>query len=133
MYPLRNWTIILLLLFTMTNCNLNITGDCNNHVFQQIANSSKTSRIVKFDRGCGATTDNSIQLSVVNYTDSLPNETGNIFISNSKVGGYIERDTSVLASWLNDTTVLIRHDNDLEVFKKDSLVGITRIIYEVKQ
>jgi hypothetical protein len=71
-------------------------------------------------------------LSIVNHDDSLPNEAGNIFISNSKVGRYIERDTSVLASWLNDTTVFIRHDKNMEIFKKDSLVGKTRIIYEVK-
>lgn len=121
------------MLFILTNCNLNITGDCNNHVVQQIANNSKTLRIVQFDRGCGATAGSSIQLSVVNYNESLPNEAGNIFISNSKVGGYIELDTNVLASWVNDTTVLIKHDKDLEIFKKDSLVGKTRIIYEVKQ
>jgi hypothetical protein len=132
MFPFRTWPILLLLLFILTNCNLNITGDCNNHVSQQIVNKSKTFKIVKFDRGCGATTANSIQMSVVNHNDSLPNEAGNIFISNSKVGAYIERDTSVLASWLNDTTVLVKHDKDLEVFKKDSLVGRTRIIYEVK-
>jgi hypothetical protein len=130
---LRPWLSLLLLLFILTNCNLNIAGDCNNHVFQQITNNSKTFRIVKFDRGCGATTGNSIQLSVVNYNDSLPNETGNLFISNSKVGGYIERDTSVQASWLDDTTIMIRHDKDLEIFKKDSMVERTRIVYEVKQ
>ena len=133
MFPLKNRMILLLLLFILTKCNLNITGDCNNHISQQIANNSKTFKIVKFDRGCGATTANSIQLSVVIHNDSLPNEAGNIFISNSKVGGYIERDTSVLASWLNDTTVLIKYDKDLEIFKKDSLVGRTRITYEVKQ
>jgi hypothetical protein len=127
---LRIW--ILLLLATFTSCNFNITGECNNHVYQQIDNGNKTLKIVKFDRGCGATTGNSIQLSVVSYNDSLPNEAGNIFVSNSKVGMYIERDTSVQASWLNDRTILIRHDKDLEVFKKDSLVGKTRVVYEVK-
>jgi hypothetical protein len=130
---LRTWLSLLLLLFILTNCNLNIAGDCNNHVYQEINNNSKTFRIVKFDRGCGATTGNSIQLSVVSYNDSLPNETGNLFISNSKVGGYIERDTSVQASWLDDTTIMVRHDKDLEIFKKDSMVERTRIVYEVKQ
>ena len=130
---MRTWSILFLLLFILTNCNLNITGDCTNHVVQQIANNSKALRIVKFDRGCGSTDGNPIQLSVVNYNESLPNEAGNIFIANSKVGGYIERDTSVLAFWVNDTTVLIRHDKDLEIFKKDSLVGKTHFIYEVKQ
>jgi len=132
MFPLSTWAILLLLLFALTNCNMNITGNCNNHVSQQIANSGKTFRVVKFDRRCGSTTANSIQLSVVNYIDSLPNEAGNIFISNSKVGGYIEQDTSVIASWLNDTTVLIRYDEDLQLFKKDSLFGQTHIIYEIK-
>src|SRR5690349_19326661 len=101
MFPLKTLSVLLLLLLFLTNCNLNITGNCNNHVSQQIANSGNTLRIVKFDRRCGSTTANSIDLSVVNSIDSLPNEAGNIFISNSKVGGYIERDTSVLASWLN--------------------------------
>lgn len=69
---------------------------------------------------------------MIKYNDSLPNESGNIFISNSKVGMYIENDTSVQATWLNEVTILVRHDKDLEVFKKNSLVGKTHVIYQVK-
>lgn len=123
---------ILLLLVTFTRCNSNVTGDCNNHVYEQIDNSKRTFKIVKFDRGCGATTSNSIQLSVIDYNDSLRNEAGNIFIANSKVGMYIERDTSVQASWLNDSTILVRHDKDLEVFKKNSMAGKVNVVYEMK-
>ncbi len=125
--------VYLSFVFALTQCNFNVTGDCKNHIYQQIENQSKTYKIIKFDRGCGATTGNSIQLSLVSFKDSLPNQGGNLFISNSKVGGYVERDTSANASWLTDRTILIKHDKDLDIFKKATSVGTIKIVYEIKQ
>lgn len=116
----------------MTQCSCNIVGDCSNHIFKQINNSNSSYKIIKFDRECGATTGNSIQLSVIKYYDSLPNEGGNIFISNSKVGGYIEHDTSVQFSWINHAAILIRYDKDLDIYKKDSIVNNIKVIYQLK-
>ena len=119
----------MLIILTLLQFSCDITGDCNNHIYAQIKNNDNTFKILKFDRECDATTGNSIQLSLVKSTDSLPNKSGNLFISNSKVGGYIENDTSVQPSWTDDTTILIKYDKDLNIFKKDSLVYNVKIVY----
>jgi hypothetical protein len=120
------------LLLFLCKCNFSITGECNNKVYKEVYSPNKINKIVKFDRECGATVANSIQLSVISYKDTLPNESGNLFITNSKVGGYIETDTSVSVFWLNDTTVKIKYDKDLDIFKKDTAVNKIKIFYEVK-
>jgi hypothetical protein len=124
--------VLFALTYLCFSCNFNVAGDCKNHIYGEIENQARTFKIMKFGRGCGATTGNSIQLSIIRHNESLLNEAGNTFISNSKVGMYIKRDTSVQPSWINDSTVLIRLDSDLEVFKKDSMVGKVRVIYSIK-
>lgn len=110
----------------------NIAGDCENQVLLKIINNSKSHKIVKFDRGCGATTSNNIQLSVLKFSDSLSNEAGNIFISDSSEGVANEEDIGVQVYWLNDSSIKIIYPKDLQVFKKDSLVNNFKVIYETK-
>ena len=119
-----------LLAIILSKCN--IAGDCSNHLSSQISNAKGNFKIVKFDRGCGATTDNNIQLSVIKFSDSLPNESGNIFISESKVGANLDLDTSVQAHWVNDTTIIVTHDRDLGIFKKNTQVKKLTVIYQLK-
>lgn len=113
-------------IITQQSCD--ITGDCSNHVAAEIASPNQNYKIVEFDRGCGATTGNSIQLSVIKSTDSLPDDAGNIFIADSTI-----RNKCVLASWINDKTILVKHNDNLRIFKKDSLVAGFKIIYELMQ
>jgi hypothetical protein len=124
--------VILAILTLLLDFSCDITGDCNNYNYKQINNEDNTFKILKFDRGCGATTANSIQLSLINFSDSLFNEPGNLFISNSKVGGYMENDTSVQPYWKDRTTIVIKYDKDLDVFKKDTLVYNIKVVYQAK-
>lgn len=64
--------------------------------------------------------------------ESVENRERIIFIAASKVGANLDRDTSVKASWLNDFTVLIKHDKDIEIFKKDTTLEEIIIKYEIK-
>ncbi|MBK9980973.1 MAG: hypothetical protein IPP15_00880 [Saprospiraceae bacterium] len=124
--------IIYCLLFAVVLKSCNIAGDCSNRIYKEVFNSNHEFKVVKFDRGCGATTGNSIQLSILKAVDSLPNEGGNLFICNSKVGGYIERDTSVQITWLTNNEILVKYDRDQTVFKKESLIKNFQITYLVK-
>ena len=126
----KNFFLIIIIILLGYNCN--IAGDCKNHILLTIYNNSKTLKIVKFDRGCGATTSNNIQLSLLKFSDSLSNEAGNIFISDSPVGGYTDKDKSIQASWFNDNTIKITYPKELQVFKKDSIVNNFKVIYEAK-
>ena len=52
---------------------------------------------------------------------------GNAFISS----GYIE-DTVVKVSWRDRENVLITYSHKLEIFKKDSIIGGTKVFYKVE-
>jgi hypothetical protein len=99
---------------------MNITGDCKNHIYQKITSPNQKLQIVKFDRGCGATVGNSIQLSLTKLTESLPDEAGNIFIAES-LGSWDQSDSSVSIKWINDREVEVLYDSTLKIFKKEHL------------
>ncbi len=105
---------------------------CTYKIFDEIPNSKRNYRIVKFYNWCGYTTSNNINLSVLKNGESVENRERIIFIAASKVGANLDRDTSVKASWLNDFTVLIKHDKDIEIFKKDTTLEEIIIKYEIK-
>jgi hypothetical protein len=108
----------------LTNCNLDM---CDNDIYQRLDSKWGTYKIVKFSRGCGATTGSSIQISVLTYNKELPNEAGNAFISNGSIV-----DTTVKAAWLNDTAIVITYSKELTIFKNDSTVGGIKIYYNVQ-
>ena len=109
----------------------NLTGDGENEIYQRILNIDKTQTIIKFDRDCGATVGNSVHVSVMYASDSVNNESGNIFIAGMK-GSWDESDTTVVISWIDNNSILIKYDKNLTVFKKDSMINDTNVIYQVK-
>ncbi len=122
-----NKTVVLFLILSITTqYSCNITEGCDNQIYARINSGDNKLKVIKFGRDCGATTKISIQLSLIKFTDSLPNETGNIFICDS------QNDTSVRALWVNTSTILVSYDKDLKIFKKDSLVNNIKILYSTK-
>jgi hypothetical protein len=106
--------------FLFMGC-FNIAGTCGNTIEQEIISPDKHYKLVKFDRDCGATTSNSVQISVIGVNEKLENIAGNIFIADSD---------SVEMKWLSKTDILIRHRDSLQVFtKRDRIEGFT-IHYE---
>ena len=114
-------TLLLIIILIRFFYSCNITGDCNNYIHQVIDNPSRTHKLVIFDRGCGATTNGSIQISLLPISDSLSNDEGNVFISNPT--------GAVIPSWVNDKTILIKYDTTVSIFKQDSIVKEFKIIY----
>lgn len=103
---------------------------CANNPLAEYFNRTKSHKIIKFDRDCGATTANSIQLSVIPVEEDLENTGGNIFVAGSISGADLKNDKSVLVSWLNDHTIKVKYDSRLKIFKKESAKGKIKIIYE---
>ena len=87
---------------------------------------------MKFFNWCGYTASNNINLSVLKNSDSVENRERIIFTSESKLGSKLDHDTTVKVSWLNDSTVLIQYDRDLQIFKKELILEEIRIKYETK-
>lgn len=73
-------------------------GDiCGNEVYSEALSPDKKYKVVVFQRDCGATTGFSTQISIIDSTDDLKNESGNIYI----IDGHPE-DASLETNWLSN-------------------------------
>src|SRR5947207_7799516 len=110
-----NLLLIVFLFSILTNCS----GKCTYKVFDEVQNSQKSLTIVKYFSWCGFTSSNNLNLSVLRKNDELTNAARVVFVAVSKVQDKLDRDTTIKYSWINDTTVLITHSRDLQVFRKE--------------
>jgi hypothetical protein len=111
-----SWALTLL-----TRCNL---ISCENEIIEEIKNSNKGYKAVVFKRDCGATTQSSTQISIIPISQILPNEGGNVFVTESG---------NLSAEWTNDTTLLIKYTDHERIFKQDSAYLKIRIMYQKVQ
>lgn len=118
--------ISLLPVFTMCS------GECKYKIFKEIPNSKKNYRVVKFFNWCGYTASNNINLSLLKNSDSVENRERMIFVSESILGSKLAGDTTVETSWLNDSTVLIEYNRNLQIFKKELILEGINITYRTK-
>ena len=103
---------------------------CTNDILAEYRNPSRIYKVIAFDRGCGATTASSIQLSVIPIEEDLENTSGNIFIASSISGNDLKNDRTIMVSWLNDSTIKVKCDSRLNIFKKENKNGKFNIVYE---
>jgi len=122
------WVIGSVLLFALARCS----NKCTYKVFDTVSNAAQTFRIVKYYNWCGYTTSNNINVSVLRNTDSISNEARVVFVAASGVGDQLDRDTTVTFSWVNDSTVMIRHNKGLQIFKKETGLGDVKVRYVLK-
>lgn len=99
-----------------------LPGMCANSL-----SASKTSpdgqwKVVLFERGCGATTGYSTQISLLQATDSLANESGNVFVAEGQPIGYG-------LAWESSSTVVVR-GNGSRSFKQEPAVSGIAFKYE---
>ncbi len=106
------------ILFSFTRCDL---VHCENEVIKEISNGSKTYKAVLFKRDCGATTKSSTQISILPLSQILPNEGGNVFITESE---------NLSTEWKNNTTLLIKYVGHERVFRQDSVYREIKISYQ---
>jgi hypothetical protein len=93
-----------------------ITGDCVNGVRYQLLSPDGKSRLVVFNRACGATVGSNTQASVLGRDEVLPDETGNFLTLDQG---------EAKVSWKPDGGVLVTLDHGSRTFKKEwSIRGI---------
>jgi hypothetical protein len=105
-------------------------GLCGNEILAEVPSPDGRFRLVSFQRDCGATTDFSTQISLLETGEELPNSSGNVFISDggaapSSSGGGPE----VRMRWDGPRTVSIEHHVAARVFLQEAACDGVRITY----
>ena len=111
-------------------------SSCGNTVITEATSPAKRLKAVVFQRDCGATTGFSTQVSIFSATDSLPEEAGNTFTSDTDHGAAPTSPADgpeVSIEWEGANSLLIRHHPKARVFTKQSAVDGVRVRYEHAQ
>jgi hypothetical protein len=98
------------------------SAQCENKVLQQVPSPDGASLAVIFTRSCGATTADSLQVSLVEAGRS-PADKGNVLI----VDGVPARAESVGATWRDGNTLMIEIPIGARVFLKNGRVGAVHV------
>lgn len=116
--------ITILFLFFLTVCFLLFNGLCENAVKSEVVSPDGNLKAVVFCRDCGATTDFSTQVSVLNAGDSLPNWAGNVYTIDNAHDSSVSQD--VIVHWKDNRTLVIEHDPYVRDCDKKYAVTIPR-------
>jgi hypothetical protein len=119
----KNLSAICFLSIIFLSCN--DSQLCRNENLASRDNPARTLKLIKFDRDCGATTGNSVQISVLKFQESLQNLGGNIFISKNY-------DKDIDMAWENDSTILIQYPKKLVIIKREDQYDNLKVKYQDK-
>lgn len=116
--PRRQISILIFISILLLQCNFSL---CGNEVLQEIPNTSKTLKAIKFSRDCGATTGFSTQVSILPYGSRLKDEPGNTFIINGQ--------NTCETKWITNSEIEIHYNKYEQIFKNDSIVNGVKISF----
>lgn len=91
---------------------------CGNEVYSEDLSPDKEHKVVVFQRDCGATTGYSTQVSIIDSSDNLKNESGNIYI----IDGH-PKDVSPGARWISNTELRIERNLNGSEYKAELTWG----------
>lgn len=94
---------------------------CENTISQTLTSPDGTQKAVVFTRGCGATTGDSTQISLVNSSGSVGKEAGNVLV--------LGDETPVSLRWKNATTLEIHFPATSQSFTKKTSVDGVSVVY----
>ena len=98
---------------------------CDNEVFSQENSPDGKYKALIFQRDCGATTGFSTQVSVLDITEELENEGGNVFITANH-----PNDNRIELHWINASSLIIRNTKSTKPSRKEAKIGSVEIRYE---
>jgi hypothetical protein len=102
-----------------------------NTLIKESYNPQKSKKAILFQKGGNATSDNSLQVSIVGYNYELDNrEVGNTFTVDSDHNKTMEDLDSINFTWLSNDTLKIDFDKKLRVFIQNRSVNGVTIIYD---
>jgi hypothetical protein len=100
---------------------------CSTTVYRELLSPSQTQKVVIFERNCGATTDFSTGVSVIETGRSLPNQGGNVL----HIEGHPE-STLIEAAWLDEHHLLIHYPAGQTVYRAETQLGAILVRYRVR-
>lgn len=120
-----HWPLVLILFFIivflvpfLTGC---IVDGCVNEPLQTIVSPSGAFKAVVFSRDCGATTGFNTQVSVLGANETLPDEGGNIFISNKPL--------PIAVRWSSDSALQISGVGNVSPIKQNPHISTVTVTF----
>ncbi len=110
-----------------------LSAGCGNDVLDRVASPTGSHKAVVFQRDCGATTDFSTQVSVLDPQADLDNSAGNVFVADANQGLAPSGPGGgpvVTVQWSTPLLLVISHHETARVFKAESRIGAIEIRYE---
>ena len=108
---------------------------CANEPLAEVRSPGGARKAVVFQRDCGATTGFSTQLSVLPADGELPDESGNVFVSDTDHGAAPSGPgggPAVDVAWLGESRIVIRHHPRTRVFRAKPRIGAVEVRYEAR-
>jgi hypothetical protein len=105
---------------------------CGNDEVSRVRSPDGMHVAVVFERNCGATTGFSTQVSIVSSGDSLPPESGNIFIADTDHGAAPAAawgGPDVQIQWGSNTQVTVSYHRAARVFRSVTSHSGVEILY----
>ena len=122
---MRKTPVLLLLavLLMLVGCT---KSNCANEAIAERSSPDGQWKYVSFDRNCGATTGNNLQISVLPASESLPSSAANAFSADDNHGA-----AQFLAQpeWSSRQRLRIVYSKKATIFKKELKVGPIEIEY----
>ena len=120
------------LLTLMASSCFQLSGSGSNDIMKNTANDSKTKKAVLFLKTGGATTDNSLQVSVIDFKENLSSEgNGNTFTTDTDHNKTTLDSNSINLLWVTNDSLIIQYDKKLRTFLKMTKVNDVGIGYEL--
>lgn len=94
---------------------------CENTLIRQATSPDGKSKAVVFSRGCGATTSESVQISILEANAPLPDEAGNIFVA---------EESNVYVKWLSPSQLQVSAPAASKIYTKEQKYGSITIFYK---
>ncbi|MGZ4789109.1 MAG: hypothetical protein ACXVZX_11375 [Terriglobales bacterium] len=110
-------------------------GMCGNSVAREVPSPDGKWKAVIYERDCGATTDFSTQVSVLEARDDVGDESGNVFITDSNHGAVPISGIGVInvdVLWRSNSEVRVRYPSAARVFKKETRISGVSVSYETE-
>lgn len=108
-------------------------GGNNNVLLKQIYNTNNEKRAVLFLKENGATSDNSLQVSILSANHELSKEeAGNVFTVDSNHDSTSQNENSMNILWVSNDSLKIEYDKRLRTFIKESTHEGVTIVYVPK-
>ncbi len=107
-------------------------NSCGNQQSAQYLSPDARTKVVVFERDCGATTDFSTQASILPANAPLAREPGNVFIADSDHGAAPRGPgggPELRVKWLDAGNVELAYHERARVFKAADRIGAVRVRY----